>query len=87
VEWSRSEAVRWAIRDIAAKPDARCSAGGAASRTHGKNPTLPPRSGREYFPAFRGNVLAEMSIQETPEGTSTALGVLSGGSGFGAEGG
>jgi hypothetical protein len=39
-----------------------------------KNPTQPPRSGRDYFRVFGGSVSAEMAIRSASAGTSTTSG-------------
>jgi hypothetical protein len=66
-----SGAVRGAIRDIAAKPDARCSAGGAASRTHGRLSFKNNRRGSAIQIFSRGSVSAVMAIRSASTGTST----------------
>jgi len=75
-----SGAVRGAIRDIAAKPDARCSAGGAASRTRGKLSFKNNRRGSAIQIFSRGSVSAEMAIRSAATDISTTLGFTETGS-------
>ena len=66
-----SVAVRGAIRDIAAELDWRLSAGGAASRTHGRLSFKNNRRGSADQAFYRGSVSAEMAIRWASAGTST----------------